>query len=174
MILLSIDPGTTTGCCLFRDGVPILAFTLHHATPETVWHAFSAQWDRRDDPGERVVSEVVIECPDPWLRQSPEVTIQGVPLTLQAPLPLFPRKAVNMKAILFVSAIAHVLYGHFQERGIKVHVQSVRDSRGRRSKDETDFEADHCYPGVCHNQHERDALWLGLQWWQGRKMRRLS
>jgi hypothetical protein len=155
MNLLSIDPGTkAVGCCLLTDGVPTEAFTLHHVTPETVWQEFLHQRPVR--LFERVPDEVLVEKPDEWSRGGK-----------------------NVKAILQVSAVAHVLWAMFesfryQGKPIRVHLTSVREIRGTKTKTVTAFEAIHCYPGITHNEHERDALYNGLWWWQRRKIEEMA
>lgn len=158
MILLSCDPGRQTGCCLLRDGAPSTCWTLKQVTPETVWQAMLMQ--RPWDVIMGLPDQVVIEIPESWTRKN----AQG--------------QSVNVREVLQVSAIAHVLYGWFiglHLRNDQVRLVKGSEWKGQKSKKATAAElrliaTAEQWTVAPANAHERDALALGLWWWNRRKI----
>lgn len=157
MYLLSIDPGLkAVGCCLFQEGIPISAFTVRSVTPETVLTQFLRDRPTLISDLDRRHSEVLIEQPDAWTRGG-----------------------TNVKAIMRVSNVAHVLWAMFESyrlQGKDIHpvLKYVSEIKGATPKAVTDFEAKHVYPGVAKNEHERDAMYNGLWWWSRRTVERFT
>lgn len=139
MILLAVDPGVNTGCCLLEDGRPLQAWTLRDVTPLTVVSQIAQGMLTLPD-------EVVIEVPDAWTR-----------------------RGVNVQSLLLLQGIAFALVGWFQGQGVGVECVPVSRWKGRKAKEETALEVEAEWPGIARNSHERDALALGVWWGRGRR-----
>lgn len=175
MLLLAIDPGVETGCCLFHDGTPMSCFTLHRVSPDTVWDELllsggvtpcpvsqRSVWDEvtPSSPGFFLelsgnrLRDVVIEVPDEWTR-----------------------RGTNVKSILAVSNLAYTLFGHFQHVGVDCRMIPVSMWKAMKPKRRTEDELrliEKAEPititSMATNSHERDALALGVWWWTRRKI----
>lgn len=167
MILLSVDPGTHTGCCLFQDGIPSACWTLRGVTAETVWQEFLIQRPlaligRGTSTVDDHALTVVIEIPDTWTRK--DWTGRSSTET-----------AVNVDALLSLQAMVYVFYGHFQHMGLIVWMVPTSRWKGTKSKRQTANELRiiqkaEGWSKLATNEHERDALALGLWWWTRRKV----
>jgi len=148
MRLLAIDAHKTISYCIFEDGTPIVTRTFKDVTPATVCDVFRT--GKFQGPiytlGMRGM-EVVIEVPDAWTRDGK-----------------------NMRAIMNINAIAYSLGNLFAHQDIPVHYKPVSEWKERKTKHTTNWEtvvalkAQGIDYGLAKNEHERDALALGL-WW---------
>lgn len=146
MRLLAIDAHKTISYCMFEQGIPIFTRTFKDVTPATVYDVFRTDKFRESfDPW--LGLDTIIEVPDAWSRDGK-----------------------NMRAMMGVNAIAYSLGNLFRCYGARVHYVTVSEWKGSKTKILTDWEsvvilkAQGINYDLAHNEHERDALALGV-WW---------
>ncbi len=153
--LLAVDPATTEmGFCLFEQRQPMACFTLRNITWSDVvertrcrvnWYIPSS-----------VKPDMVIETPNDWSREGK-----------------------NIRALRMVWSVVYGLAAAWIDDSTLVSVVSVSEWKGTRSKRSTSAEAalilkaEGVDATLAHNEHERDALALGLWWLRHAKEREL-